>query len=214
MFLKNRSFFYEHWKEIKEINKTHLVISLIVFLVGWRLNYSSSFYLFKEEDLYGKFPILKDFFFEHLPFLPKLSFFYDIFALLSVFILIFSIIYYKQYKKIPFFIFLFGVGYLMRSLFIVLTPLGNPRSMPTNGPFHAFTNYESGVFPSGHVGSSFLCFLFSKGIFKIFSLISLILVIAFLLVARGHYSIDIFSAILFNYASYSFFQKSLTDWEK
>lgn len=204
----------EHCKEFKKINKKHLLAAILIFLMGWEVNFLSSRYLFRKELTSGKFPVLDDFLFQHLPFLPQLSFFYDIFALSSIVLLISWIIIYKKYKKVPFIIFLFGVSYLIRSFFIVLTPLGHPRGTPTNGIFHAFSKYETGVYPSGHTGSSFLCILFTKGIFKVLSIVTFLLTIVFLLIARGHYSIDVFSAILFNYASYSFFKEFLDDWER
>ncbi|MEM4330824.1 MAG: hypothetical protein QW273_02340, partial [Candidatus Pacearchaeota archaeon] len=107
-----------------------------------------------------------------------------------------------------------GTMYIVRGIFIGLTPLGNPRPIPTGPPFHAFAKYEYGVYPSGHTTSSFFSFLFTKGVFKFFSFISFLGVIVFLIIARGHYSIDIFSAIFFSYAVYSFFSKNLESWYK
>ena len=67
--------------------------------------------------------------------------------------------------------------------------------------------FRSGVYPSGHTGSTFLAFLLTKGKYKIIFLILSIATMITLLLGRGHYSVDIFSAIIFNYAIYCFGRK-------
>ena len=56
-----------------------------------------------------------------------------------------------------------GIFYIVRGIFIVLTPFGNPPMFNGSYPlFHGFANYELGVYPSGHAGNVFLILLLVK----------------------------------------------------
>jgi membrane-associated phospholipid phosphatase len=74
--------------------------------------------------------------------------------------------------------------------------------------FHGFSNFELGVYPSGHTGNVFLMFLLvkDKG-YKWLIFICLFVVIVALFLARGHYSIDILSGLFFSYAIKAFGEK-------
>jgi hypothetical protein len=67
-----------------------------------------------------------------------------------------------------------------------------------------------GVYPSGHAGSLFLFFLLVKDKwYKRIIFFCLVMVIISLCLSRGHYSIDIFSGIIFAYAINAFGEKHL-----
>jgi membrane-associated phospholipid phosphatase len=102
-----------------------------------------------------------------------------------------------------------GIFYIVRGIFIVLTPFGNPPMFNGSDPlFHGFANYELGVYPSGHAGFVFLILLLVKDrILRWIIGICLITVIITLFLAHGHYSIDILSGIFFSYAIYSYGEK-------
>jgi membrane-associated phospholipid phosphatase len=105
-----------------------------------------------------------------------------------------------------------GLIEIVRGIFIVLTPLGNPPMFEgSDGPFNGFSKYELGVYPSGHVGSVFMFFLLvNEKIYRRIIFICLMIVIVALFLAHAHYSIDILSGLFFAYALYSIGQKYLT----
>jgi hypothetical protein len=173
-------------------------IGLVVLMAGLLLNYTSSSYL---HDRYGEtLPVLDDLILDNSPYLP-LAWIYDFISIASVLLIIYYV-YKKDYKKAPFVLLIYGLSSITRGFFIPLTPFGSPNGQAI-GLFSGVTHI-AGVYPSGHTGNAFLGFLLSKGIYRKIFLILTILTIFFLLIARGHYSIDIFSAILFNYAIYCF----------
>jgi membrane-associated phospholipid phosphatase len=76
--------------------------------------------------------------------------------------------------------------------------------------FKEFSQLEVGVYPSGHAGSLFLFYLLVKDKwYKWILLFCLTIVIISLCLSRGHYSIDIFSGIIFAYAIKAFGEKHL-----
>jgi membrane-associated phospholipid phosphatase len=104
-----------------------------------------------------------------------------------------------------------GLFYVVRGVFIVLTPFGNPPMFNGSDPlFNGFSKYDLGVYPSGHVGNVFLMLLLvkDKG-YKRAILICLILVMTTLFLAHGHYSIDMLSGLFFSYAIRAFGDKHL-----
>ncbi|MEM4271777.1 MAG: phosphatase PAP2-related protein [Candidatus Pacearchaeota archaeon] len=114
----------------------------------------------------------------------------------------------KNSNEAPYFLLMFGILYFLRAIFIVLTPLGNPGI--GNNPLFTGPTFLAGLYFSGHTAETFLAFLLvKKRAFKIIFLTILFLIMFFLLVARGHYSIDIWAGIIFAYAIYSFGQKHL-----
>jgi membrane-associated phospholipid phosphatase len=102
-----------------------------------------------------------------------------------------------------------GIFYVVRGIFIVLTPFGNPPMFIGSDPmFHGFANYEIGVYPSGHVGNVFMLLLLVKDkTYKWLIGVCLVIVIVALFLAHGHYSIDILSGIFFSYAIRSYGEK-------
>jgi membrane-associated phospholipid phosphatase len=104
-----------------------------------------------------------------------------------------------------------GIFYVVRGIFIVLTPFGNPPLFNGSGaPFNGFSRYELGVYPSGHVGNAVMFFLLARDrFFKWLLFAVVIFIIITLLLARGHYSVDIFSGWFFAYAIKSFGEKHL-----
>lgn len=185
-------------------------ISLIIFVGGVCLNFISQIYLFNLQTIEGKFPPLFDLIHNYIPYIP-IGFIYDWGMLVSILIFIIYIIYSREYKKIPYFLMIFGFSMLLRSIFVVLTPLGNPENFNgTNSKFKGFSKYELGLYPSGHTATSFNNFLLSKGFFKIIFLILTFIIIISLLLTRGHYSIDIISGLIFAYAINCFGERYLS----
>jgi membrane-associated phospholipid phosphatase len=89
---------------------------------------------------------------------------------------------------------------------MVLTPFGNPPEFNgSDALFNGFSKYELGVYPSGHVGNSFLLLLLvNDSKYRKIMWIWLAVIITSLFLAHGHYSIDILSGIFFAYAIRAF----------
>jgi membrane-associated phospholipid phosphatase len=158
-----------------------------------------------------KLPMLSDLILDHLPVL-NVNLFYDLFCFFSSIVFGIYVIYSKEYNKIPFFLTICGILLLVRGVFIVLTPFGNPPLF--NGStdlFNGFSKYELGVYPSGHVGNTFMYLLLVKNkTFRWIIFSCLVVVIISLFLAHGHYSIDVLSGLFFAYAIRSFGDKYLT----
>lgn len=182
-FLKNRYFYF----------------GLLIFVVSIIINCISTWYLLNKYP--GKIPVLYDLILNNIPYL-NIAFLYDLFGLSAALLLIIFILHKNKKNEIGYYFLIFGLFYIVRGVCISLTPIGNPADSYNqifNGGF-----FSIGTFPSGHVGTCFLAFLFSKGIYR--HLIGLLTlgVIAALLFSKGHYSIDIIGAIIFSYAIYAF----------
>lgn len=190
------------------LKSKYFYIGLIFVIAGLGLNVASQTYLHNYISQGKALPMLSDLILDNLPVID-LSLIYDIVALIPIILAFVYVIHKKDYNRIPFFLLMIGIFYIVRGIFIVLTPFGNPPMFNGSDPlFHGFANYELGVYPSGHAGVVFLLLLLVKDrIYKWIIGICLIVVILALFLAHGHYSIDILSGIFFSYAIRSFGEK-------
>ncbi len=189
----------------------YFYIGLLSVLAGIGLNFASQAYLHNYISEGKTLPMLSDLILDNLP-VVDVSLIYDIVSLIPIILAIIYIFHKKDYNRIPFFLLMIGLFYILRGIFIVLTPFGNPPMFNGSDPlFHGFANYELGVYPSGHAGNVFLLLLLikTKG-YKWIIGICLIIVIFALFLAHGHYSIDILSGLFFSYAIKSFGDKHLS----
>lgn len=179
-------------------------------IAGAGLNFASETYLHNYMSEGKTLPMLSDLILDNLPFV-NVSFVYDIFCLVPIGFLLIYIVHRKDYDRIPFILLMIGIFYLVRGVFIVLTPFGNPPMFNgTDSIFKGFSKYELGVYPSGHTGNVFMMFLLVKdSVYKKLILTCLIIVITALFLARGHYSIDVLSGLFFAYAIRAFGEKHL-----
>lgn len=190
-------------KDLKKVLKhKYFYGGLAVLALGVTLNTISMLMLYK---IRNSLPVLSDLILDSLP-LFKWAYIYNIFSTLATIAFLAYIIKKEKYNELPFYLFLIGILYIIRGIFITLTPLGNPVEA-YNPIMISFSKLRVGVYPSGHTGISFLFFLLSDGKYKKFIGICCMLIIVFLLLAKGHYSIDIFSALIFSYAIYCFGSK-------
>jgi hypothetical protein len=187
-----------------------LYIALLTFIAGASLNIASQTYLHNYTSEGNTLPMLNDLILDNIPSLD-VALYYDIFALLPIIFVIIYVVHKKAYDRIPFIIMMSGLFYIVRGIFIVLTPFGNPPAFNGSDPlFNGFSKYDLGVYPSGHAGNVFLLFLLVKDrLYKWMIMLCLILVIVTLFLAHGHYSIDILSGLFFAYAIKSFGEKHL-----
>jgi membrane-associated phospholipid phosphatase len=190
---------------IKTVVKSrYFYIGVVVLTIGVLLNLASQTYLHNYMSEGKTLPMLSDLILDNIPYV-SVAIFYDIFSLLSFFVIVFYIVSHNEIRRLPYFLILMGIFYVVRGIFIVLTPFGNPPLFNGSGPLNGFSKYELGVYPSGHVGNAVMFFLLVREkIFKWILLTIVFLIIITLLLAHGHYSIDIFSGWFFAYAIKSF----------
>lgn len=193
---------------IPVIKSKYFYFGILAVIAGAGLNFASETYLHNYMSEGKTLPMLSDFILDHLPFY-NVSLIYDISCLIPILLVLIYIVHKKDYNRIPLFLLLTGFFYIVRGIFIVLTPFGNPPMFNGSDPlFHGFSNFELGVYPSGHAGNVFLMFLLVKDkSYKWLILICLAIVITALFLARGHYSIDILSGLFFAYAIRAFGEK-------
>lgn len=196
---------------IPVIKSRYFYIGILSIIAGAGLNFASETYLHNYMSEGKTLPMLSDLILDNLPFY-NVSLIYDISCLIPVFLVLVYIVHKKDYNRIPFFLLLTGIFYIVRGIFIVLTPFGNPPMFNGSDPlFHGFSNYELGVYPSGHAGNVFLLLLLVKDkSYKWLIFICLVVVVVALFLARGHYSIDILSGIFFSYAIRAFGERHLS----
>jgi hypothetical protein len=196
---------------IPVIKSKYFYLGILSIIAGAGLNFASESYLHNYMSAGKTLPMLSDLILDHLPFYD-VSLIYDISCLIPIILVLVYFVHKKDYNRIPMFLVMTGIFYIVRGVFIVLTPFGNPPMFNGSDPlFHGFSNYELGVYPSGHAGNVFLLFLLVKDKrYKWLILICLTIVITALFLARGHYSIDVLSGLFFSYAIREFGEKHLS----
>lgn len=204
--------FSEIYREIFKLFKNkYFYLSAATLIIGIELNFYSQEYLLNYIQNGKSLPILSDLILNNIPYWD-IDFLYDIFSIFSLLVLIVFIIHKRKYNSIPYFLLLSGIFQIVRGLFIVLTPFGNPMGFDgTEGPFNGFTDIELGVYPSGHTGIAFLYYLLVKEKpYRYLLLFSVLVIIFALFLSRGHYTIDVVSGIFFAYAIKSYGDKHLS----
>jgi len=196
---------------IPVLKSKYLYIGFLAVIAGSGLNFASQAYLYHYISEGKTLPMLSDLILDNLPFID-VSLIYDIAALIPIVLIIIYVFHKKDYNRFPLILLMVGLFYIVRGIFIVLTPFGNPPMFNGSYPlFQGFANYELGVYPSGHAGNVFLLYLLVKDkVYKWLILTCLIIVIITLFLAHGHYSIDILSGIFFAYAIKSYGDKHLS----
>jgi hypothetical protein len=190
-----------------------LYLGALILLLGIRVTFISQSYLHYYVTEVKTLPVLTDLVLDNLPYLD-ISYIYDIFSLAGFFIFVAYIVHRRQFSRLPYMLLLIGTFHLVRGLFIVLTPFGNPPMFQgTDGPFNGFSNFELGVYPSGHVGVNHLYFLLATDRrYRVVLMTCVLVVIASLFLSRSHYSIDVLSGLFFAYAIKAFGDKYWLQW--
>jgi len=205
-------FVLEVYKSLLSVLKSkYFYFGLLSLGAGAALNFASQTYLHDSVNEGKTLPMLSDLILDNLPVID-VSLLYDLFCLVIFATVGIYIIHRQEYRRIPYILLLCGIFFILRGIFIVLTPFGNPPEF--NGSdhlFNGFSKFELGVYPSGHVGNSFLLLLLvaDKGYRKIMSAWLAVIVIS-LFLAHGHYSIDMLSGFLFAYAIKAYGDKHFT----
>jgi hypothetical protein len=190
------------------IKSKYFYFGILSVIAGAGLNFASETYLHNYMSQGKTLPMLSDLVLDNLPYY-NVSLIYDISCLIPILLVLIYFVHKKDYNRIPMFLLLTGIFYIVRGIFIVLTPFGNPPMFSgSDSIFNGFSKYELGVYPSGHAGNVFLMLLLVKDkTYKWLIFICLVVVISALFLARGHYSIDILSGLFFSYAIKSFGEK-------
>jgi len=192
------------------VKSKYFYIAVLAFIGGAALNFASQTHLHNYISEGKTLPMLSDLILDNLPFI-NVALYYDIFALIPIILVLVYIVHKKDFNRIPFILLMSALFYIVRGVFIVLTPFGNPPMFNGSDPlFNGFAKYDLGVYPSGHAGNVFLMFLLVRDRWYKWSIfVCLILVIITLFLAHGHYSIDILSGLFFAYAIKAFGEKHL-----
>jgi hypothetical protein len=190
------------------IKSKYFYFGVLSVIAGAGLNFASETYLHNYMSEGKTLPMLSDLVLDNLPYY-NVSLIYDISCLIPILLVLIYFVHKKDYNRIPMFLLLTGIFYIVRGIFIVLTPFGNPPMFSGSDPlFNGFSKYELGVYPSGHAGNVFLMLLLVKDkTYKWLIFICLVIVVSALFLARGHYSIDILSGLFFSYAIKAFGEK-------
>jgi hypothetical protein len=177
--------------------------SLAFMTVGTWANQSSSVYL---GETYGSsLPRLHDLLLDHVPYIP-LSWLYDTLVVVPQVLLFVWVLTRRKFAMLPFYLVVFGIWQYLRAAFIILTPLGDPNGGSDPGLF-ASAPYHYGFYPSGHTSNTLFAYLFCSGAIARTILTILFILMAALIFGHAHYSIDIFSGVIFSYAIVKFSEK-------
>jgi len=192
------------------LKSPHFYIGLLAIVSGAVLNFASQTYLHNYMSEGKTLPMLSDMILDNLPVID-LSLVYDIFCLVIFAITGIYIIHRNDHKRLPYIMLLCGIFFIVRGIFIVLTPFGNPPQFQGSDPlFNGFSKFELGVYPSGHVGNSFLLMLLvNDKVYKYILGMCVVIIVFALFLSHGHYSIDILSGFFFAYAIRAFGDKYL-----
>jgi hypothetical protein len=192
------------------LRSKYFYFGVLAVIAGAGLNFASETYLHNYMIEGKSLPMLSDLILDNMPYM-NVSFLYDIFCLFPIALLLIYVVHKKDYNRIPFILLMVGIFYMVRGIFIVLTPFGNPPLFAgTDSIFKGFSKYELGVYPSGHSGNVFMMLLLvNDKVYRWLIFICLVVVITALFLARSHYSIDVLSGLFFAYAIKSFGEKNL-----
>ena len=185
-------------------------IAVIIFVAGGQVNEISSSYLGAN---YGSsLPRLNDLLLDRVPYYPMARF-YDVLVIIPQALLLLWVVMKRRLPFVPYILTLFGIWQFLRAAFIILTPLGdpNPNGVSPTGLFDS-APYHFGFYPSGHTSNTMFACLFTGGIVARTNVLILLIMIVALIIGHAHYSIDIFSGILFTYAIVKFGERYLASY--
>ncbi|MGB4593556.1 MAG: phosphatase PAP2-related protein [Coriobacteriia bacterium] len=149
-------------------------------------------------DRFPDRPRPRDLLFELLPFVHWARYL-TLIALVLGFSLFFYYALRYERSRIPAFTAVFCLMYLFRAAIMILTPLASAQGESS----FVFSVQQYGMFPSGHMAASLILFLLTSGTLApgLRKLQALLAVVecAGLVLAHGHYSIDIVGGLLLAY---------------
>lgn len=136
------------------------------------------------------------------------------FALLLLWLVCASVRY--ERRRIPRILWAYAVLVVVRSFFIILTPMRTPPDHavvagdPLFAIFGRFLTFKHDLFFSSHTATPFLAYLLFRGRWVSLSFLAVsILMAATVLIGRFHYSIDVFAAFFITYALHTLEAKNI-----
>lgn len=190
-------------KQKIKLSLSLLFLFFSLSFTGWWVKYTNS--------LYPNLTVNEDVFFKILPFI-NLSVILDVLSIVGPILFLIFIFRNKVGNKVPYYAVSLGIFYLIRSFFIYVTPLANPFPLDKWG-LNLFP--VGGMFPSGHVGIIFLMYFLikeekSNSKYWAITLLAIGIIEAlFMVISRGHYTLDVLGAIIIVYALHCFSRKHL-----
>jgi membrane-associated phospholipid phosphatase len=180
----------------KKKREIRIALDLAFLVLCGGILYLATFFLYK---VYPNLALAKDLLFSNTPYV-NILWLADLIVTIAAASFIIYMIQHKKVKELPFYAVILGIYYLLKAIFIYLTPLGNPHPNPGTG----LTFLPSGgMFPSGHLGTIFLFFLFTldskSKYWKGYFIILCIFEATAMILSRGHYTIDLVGALFIAY---------------
>lgn len=143
-------------------------------------------------------PTAPDIAFGLLPHVPQTSY-VTLLAIAAVIVLFICDAVLYESARIPEFITVVALMYVLRAVMTVMTPLAQARDVAVL----SFPLFSNGLFPSGHVALTLLFIFLVDGrhvrAFRGTSTVLLMVLTVTMLMSRGHYSIDIVGGALLAY---------------
>ncbi len=187
--------FFDNKKLLIEFIVTVILLIFVLHFLTQILNYAE-----QRKGVVLDDPVLKTFGAINLTWL--------VFTLIYFSIIIFFLLLVRHPQKLMFAIQAYALMIIIRIIAMYLMPLNPPAGMiQLNDPFVQYFGtgkvLTKDLFFSGHTATLFLFFLITENkFFKNLFLIFTALVAASVLLQHVHYSIDVFAAPFFSYASY------------
>lgn len=183
--------------EKRVLKPVNVAVPAAMLIAGATASHAASRFI---DSRFPDRPFPGDLLFEVLPYVDLGQYVSD----LAVFAAILMLAYYgltRARLEIPKMMSVFATMYLLRAAMITLTPLAPAHG---RGASFGFVPYiQNGMWPSGHTAATLLCFLLidRKAAPRLKSAAAILVVVegASLLLARGHYSIDILGGLLLAY---------------
>lgn len=129
--------------------------------------------------------------------------------------LIYAAVRYER-RRIPRILWAYAVLVVVRSFFIILTPMRTPPDHavvagdPLFAIFGRFLTFKHDLFFSSHTATPFLAFLLFRNPWVRLSFLAISLLLgATVLIGRFHYSIDVFAAFFITYAAHTLEAKNI-----
>lgn len=171
-----------------------LVSLALLAAVGASTLYSNRLILARFPDR----PYPRDLLFELLPYVEWTRYLTVIALVVGFSLFLYYALRYEP-RRIPAFAAIFALMYLFRAAMIVLTPLGSAQG---EGAF-VFSVQQYGMFPSGHMAASLILVLLTSAehapALRRVQVLLAVLQLAGLVLAHGHYSIDVAGGLLLAY---------------
>jgi membrane-associated phospholipid phosphatase len=143
-------------------------------------------------------PRPRDLLFELLPYVGWTRYLTVVALVIGFSLFLYYVLTYEP-PRIPAFTAIFALMYILRAAFMILTPLASSQG---DGPF-VFRMQQYGMFPSGHIAASLILVLLTSaalapGLRRV-QWVLLLMQGAGLVLAHGHYSIDVVGGLLLAY---------------